>query len=276
MIPRTIHYVWLSGEEKPEMIKDCIQSWHECMPDYEIREWSMKDIEHISSPFLREAIAARKWAFATDYLRFYIIYNHGGIYLDSDVYTYRSFDQLIDCHGFTSLEASGILKTENDKLIDFGLEAAIFGAEVGSPWIKGILDSYSDVHFVETPEFCLSIIAPKVMWEHTIPFGLRKISSFQLLQNNIRIYNNDVFSCIADINLYGQTERDYRKFGGINPMRYACHLCSNSWGWQKKKTFKQKAKDLLIKILGAERAVRLKSTFKNLISKDDFKIVKQS
>ena len=77
MIPKIIHYVWLSGDEKPQLIKDCIQSWRDKLIGYEIREWKMSDVDNIDSAFLKEAIKSRKWAFATDFLRYYIIYKYG-------------------------------------------------------------------------------------------------------------------------------------------------------------------------------------------------------
>ena len=84
MIPKIIHYTWFSGDEYPEKIKKCIDSWHRFMPDYEFRLWDMKSIENIDSPFLKEAIKMKKWAYAADMVRCYAVYNFGGIYLDTD------------------------------------------------------------------------------------------------------------------------------------------------------------------------------------------------
>lgn len=265
MIPKQIHYVWLSGEEKPKLVKDCLESWKTKLPNYEVKEWTMDDVKNISSEFLHDAIAARKWAFATDYLRFYIIYHFGGIYMDSDVYVYRSFDPLLDCNGFTSLEESGILCTEQGKLQNFGLEAAVFGAMKGSPWIKNILDFYATLRFKNTSEFCLSIMAPKVMWKRTLPFGLRQVPSFQVLDGRIKIYGYGCFSCIVDERLFGLQVRDYERYGEIDPTRIACHLGLNSWGWQGKKTIKDKLKENIIKLIGAEKAVRYKRNFKAIL-----------
>lgn len=258
MIPKTIHYVWLSGDEKPSLVNDCIRSWIQCMPNYKIKEWSMEDIIHIDSPFLHDAISARKWAFATDYLRFYIIYHYGGIYMDSDVYTYRSFDPFLDSKGFTSLEGSGILGTEKSKLPDFGLEAAVFGAEKGSPWISHVLSFYANLRFVNKPSFYMSIMAPKVLWKQSERFGLRKVLSFQILDGDIRIYPLDTLSCVADPKFYQLTREDYKLLGERNPLRYACHVGSNSWGWQKKKNLKDYIKSFIIWLIGVERSVAIK------------------
>lgn len=266
MIPKIIHYVWLSGDEKPQLIQECIRSWHENLPGYEIREWNMSDVEYIESQFLKDAIAARKWAFATDFLRFYIIFNYGGIYMDSDVYVYRDFSPLLDCAGFTSFEASAILRTERKKpAVDFALEAAIFGAEKGSPWIDNILKFYSTVQFKNDPEFFRSIIAPKVMWRLTLPLGLRNVFSFQVLDGDVRIYPSDTLSCIADYSLYKSSVEHFQNVGNLNPLKFACHMCNNGWGWQPKKRLKDRIKQILINILGKENAVNVKRWVKSLI-----------
>lgn len=266
MIPKLVHYVWLSGEEKPELVKQCLDSWKRNLPDYTIKEWSMKDVEHISSPFLHEAIAARKWAFATDFLRFYIVYHHGGIYMDSDVYIYRNFDPLMDAHGFTSFEGSEILCTEVKKKRQvFALEAAVFGAEKESEWIKYVLSFYEGKHFVNKQSFYMKILAPKVFWVQTVKFGLREIPSFQRLEPGICIYPVDTLSCIADFKLYGlDSFNEFERIGEINPLRFCCHLCNNGWGWQKKKTMIDYLKVIVIKIIGKGNAIELKKQVKGL------------
>ena len=225
----------------------------------------MNDVENIESPFLKDAITAKKWAFATDFLRFYIVYHFGGIYMDSDIYVYRNFKGLLDCDGFTSLEGSAILRTETKKKdVAFGLEAAVFGAVKHSPWIKNVLDFYSDKRFINTPEFCLSIIAPKTFWRQSLPFGLREVFSFQKLEGNVAIYPLDTLSCIADYNLYGLSAVDFKKVGIENPLRYACHLCNNGWGWQPPKTIIGRIKNIVISIIGAKLAVDIKNMVKML------------
>lgn len=85
MIPKLIHCVWLSGDEKPSQYKMCIDSWKKTMPDYEIREWNMTNLpdEILNHQFVGQAIEARKWAYATDVIRLWLLKNYGGIYLDT-------------------------------------------------------------------------------------------------------------------------------------------------------------------------------------------------
>lgn len=81
MIPKIVHYCWLSGEPYPEGIQRCIDSWHKYLPDYEFRLWDMNAVKDIDNVFLQEALQERVWAFAVDYVRLYALYHFGGIYL---------------------------------------------------------------------------------------------------------------------------------------------------------------------------------------------------
>src|SRR5262249_20718909 len=103
-IPRVFHLIWLSGEEKPEQVQQCIESWGRTNPTFDLREWSLADVDWQASEFCREAVLARKWAFATDVLRLKILKEHGGIYLDSDVMVYGDVSPLLSLDGFIPWE----------------------------------------------------------------------------------------------------------------------------------------------------------------------------
>ena len=110
MIPKIIHYTWLSGDPYPAKIKSCIDSWSRILPDYELKLWDMESIKNIDSVFLKEALAAHKWAYAADFVRLYAIYNEGGIYLDTDVKVFKSFDPLLSCKAFILATISFVSK----------------------------------------------------------------------------------------------------------------------------------------------------------------------
>ena len=96
MIPKVLHHIWLSGDEKGSEIERCLDSWLEHNPEYDLKEWSLENIDINSSKFLKEAIEQKKWAFASDYLRIKILYEHGGIYADADVVFNASLDNLLN------------------------------------------------------------------------------------------------------------------------------------------------------------------------------------
>lgn len=144
MIPKIIHYVWLSGD-LPEAEQKRVTQWKAVLPDYEFKLWGKEDIKDISNIFLTEAIEAQKWAFATDFLRLYILYNFGGIYLDSDVILLKDFDAFLSNPAFIGKESSLHINGGSQEQY---LTAHCFGAEPHNPFIKKCLDYYADRHFI--------------------------------------------------------------------------------------------------------------------------------
>ena len=96
MIPKIIHFCWLSDDEYPDLIKKCIASWKEKLPEFEIKHWDKKCLDELNSDWVNEAFSAKKYAFAADYIRLYAIYNYGGFYLDSDVEVIKDFTDLLN------------------------------------------------------------------------------------------------------------------------------------------------------------------------------------
>ena len=123
MIPKIIHFCWLSGEPYPARIRKCMETWRKAMPDYERKLWSLDNFDITSAPqFVRDAVAARKWAFAADYIRMYALHTEGGFYLDSDVVTLKRFDD------FLNYKEPSINKTAVKKALLAGEE--IVGARI--------------------------------------------------------------------------------------------------------------------------------------------------
>ena len=85
MIPKIIHYCWLSNDPIPEKLQEYMKSWKEKLPDYEFKLWNFDCFDINSSQWVKEAFEAKKYAFAADYIRLYAVYNYGGIYMDMDV-----------------------------------------------------------------------------------------------------------------------------------------------------------------------------------------------
>lgn len=146
MISKKIHYVWFSEPVDNEVIVR-INSWRKKCRNYDIRHWGTKEIKDIDSRFLHEAINTKKWAFATDYMRLYILYHFGGIYLDSDVELVRGFDEFLNHPCFIGKEHS--IHIEGRKQEQY-LTAHCIGAEKGNPFIKRCLDYYDEIAFLRS------------------------------------------------------------------------------------------------------------------------------
>ncbi len=104
MIPKVIHYCWFGGNPLPESAQKCIASWRKFLPDYEIKEWNESNFDVNAIPYTAQAYAAKKYAFVSDYARFSILYDNGGLYFDTDVEVIRPMDDIIENGPFMGFE----------------------------------------------------------------------------------------------------------------------------------------------------------------------------
>ncbi len=109
MIPKVIHYCWFGKNPLPKMAQRCIKSWKKYCPDYEIIEWNEDNFDINCCAYVKEAYEAKKWAFVSDFARFYILYNYGGVYFDVDVELIKSIDDLRMNGAFMGCENAGIV-----------------------------------------------------------------------------------------------------------------------------------------------------------------------
>lgn len=140
-IPKIIHYCWFGGNPLPDMAKKCIASWKKYCPDYEIKEWNESNFDIKICEYTREASESKKWAFVSDYARFWILYKYGGLYFDTDVELIRPIDDLVAKGSFMGLEKS--MHGEASANPGLGLAAA-----PGLGLYKEFLDSYKNRHFI--------------------------------------------------------------------------------------------------------------------------------
>ena len=202
MIPKIIHYTWFSGDEYPEMIKKCIESWKKVLPDYELRLWDMDAIKNIDSIFLKEALSVKKWAYAADFVRLYVLYHEGGIYLDTDVMVFKSFDNLLDNQVFIGKEDYMHFAGDGSNGAQY-LSSHCIGAVKKSEYIRECLSYYDNRHFIlssnmELPP-CLRynyVLLPYIQAIIAQKYGYRwnpKIQEVQTLNNGVVVYPSDWF-----------------------------------------------------------------------------------
>ena len=212
MIPKRIHYCWLSDEPFPRKIRKCMDTWRKTHPDYEIVRWSTKNFDVESIPYVKEAFEARKWAFAADYIRMHALYTQGGIYLDSDVVYHTA--QIEKCGTMQYIDAEG--RRTADKYIEgIQIQAAVMGAEKGCPFVKKVMDWYADKHFVNTDgSIATNILSPYIYARVAETMGFRYKDIDQQLPGRIHIYPSETFA--------GNKHE-------VTPNSYAIHLCAHSW-----------------------------------------------
>jgi len=101
-IPRKIHQIWLGGE-MPDRFKKWCDTWREFNPDYEYKLWTDKDIDHIYIEHRDIFNKARNLGQKSDILRYEILRQQGGIYVDTDFECLKSFDDLLFLDFFTGI-----------------------------------------------------------------------------------------------------------------------------------------------------------------------------
>lgn len=148
MIPKVIHYCWFGGKPLPKSAKEYIKSWEKFFPGYEIKRWDESNFDVNIVPYTAAAYADKKYAFVSDYARFWILYNYGGIYFDTDVEAIRPMQDIIDKGPFMGHEI-----TFTKMYRKYGVAAGLgIGAPAGMPIYKQILDSYLSAQYGEVDE----------------------------------------------------------------------------------------------------------------------------
>ena len=137
MIPKVIHYLWMSAQKTPDA-EECIASWKRLLPDYEIKEWNSHNFPYQDFIWTKEAVSRKKWAFVSDFFRMWVLEKYGGIYMDADVTMTGSFDEVLNCPLFIGTEGATRLGSH------------LIGAEKGHPFISRCLQYYDNRHFIKS------------------------------------------------------------------------------------------------------------------------------
>lgn len=194
MIPKIIHYCWFGRGQLPELAQKCIASWKKFLPDYEIREWNEDNFDVNIIPYTAEAYAQKKYAFVSDYARFWILYKYGGIYFDTDVEVIRPMDDIIAKGNFMGFETNPNIEKGNTGSVGLGLG---FGLNPKNNFIKQMLDRYDGLHFEYVPGGIGQLTIVHITTEILISAGLKICDGIQYV-GDIWIYPA-VYFCPIDL-----------------------------------------------------------------------------
>lgn len=205
---KKIHYCWFGGKKLPRNVKKCIKTWKKILPDYEIIEWNEKNFDINVCPFVKEAYENKKWAFVSDYVRIYALYNEGGIYLDTDVKILKDISDITEKDMFMGYEDSGYVGT-----------AVIGVKEKKNKYIKEIMDYYNKLdHFYVNSinNYANPIIITKILKQYKSEIQKNGIKVFD---GNVYIYPREYFYPLS----YNYAERIYTENTRM------VHLFSGTW-----------------------------------------------
>lgn len=254
-IPKIIHYCWFGHNPKPELAQRCIASWKKFCPEYEIREWNESNISISECPaYVQNAYREGLWAFVSDYVRLKVVYEHGGIYLDTDVELIKSPDKLLENEAFFGFEDGIHIAT--------GLG---FGAVAQLPILKELMDDYWQISFYNEDGTIHYITCPKINTHVFVNHGLLQNNKKQMLEDSVLILPTD-YLCPVDYHT------DRLK---ITRNTVAIHWFSKSWMTnaskeEHKKRAKKEKRDywlhlpnrLLQRLLGDKWYAKIKTLLK--------------
>jgi mannosyltransferase OCH1-like enzyme len=207
MIPKKIHYIWFGGK-KTLLAKKCIKSWKKHCPDYEIIEWNEQNFDVTKCKHCAQAYKSKKYAFVVDYARYDILYNHGGIYLDTDVKMLKPPDDLLQAGVFVGFEDETHIAT-----------GQIIAAEAKSHFIKELMELYQGLDFINADGSLNLTTSTEIITKLLVDkYGLIQNNTYQEFADiKLRVYPSDFFQPIKDGKLF------------LTDNTYSIHYFSASW-----------------------------------------------
>ncbi|MCY9664542.1 glycosyl transferase [Paenibacillus alginolyticus] len=240
-IPKIIHYCWFGGKEKPDIVKRCIASWHNHLTGYQFIEWNENNFDTSSNIYVKEAYEAGKFAFVSDYARVYVLYHYGGIYLDTDVEVFKSFDDLLHHESFWGFEQENYIATST------------IGAAKENKLIQVFMDSYHTKSFILADGTFDSLTNVAMITKILGDWGVTPNGSYQDIEGVGTFYPQTYFSPYDYINC--------RNFMTENT--YAMHHFYKSW-LPPKARWKGRMKLLLARIIGGHNIARIRAALRGI------------
>jgi hypothetical protein len=210
MIPKIIHYCWFGKGLMPKSQKDCIKSWQKIMPDYKIMRWDETNFDVEKYAASKYANKVKKYALTSDVCRYNVLYEYGGIYLDTDVEVFKKFDDYLDADFFSAVELYNEFYTENSaELLDENGNPKVPGMEIphlemltstmgcvpGQEMIGLLRDYYNNIEADEeyATNYRKYVNNDRLVAKYAAKYGFKYKDEKQLLENNMVIYPTGIF-----------------------------------------------------------------------------------
>lgn len=233
IIPKVIHYCWFGRNPKSSLIKKCIKSWKEKCPDYEIVEWNETNFDINCCEYVKQAYEQKKWAYVSDYARFYILNKYGGIYVDTDVQFLKPLDDLL---------STKFLGFAREDLVATGL---IMASSKNDWFCQDVLATYENDHF-------------EINSDPTKMYSIGKRTA-KILEKNGLIYNGEEQG-VRDYTIYPEYYFNSTKgefFQKADTRAYTIHHYAATWFLPK-----DRLKNKIRRFIGYKNIEKMKAIFK--------------
>jgi mannosyltransferase OCH1-like enzyme len=181
MIPKKIHYCWFGRGQMPSLALKCIESWKKHLPEYELVLWNEDSFDVNSNLYTSQAYEKKKFAFITDYVRLFSLYNEGGIYMDTDVEVLKPLDRFLKHDAFSGFESINHVPT------------GLMAAQKGSKWAGDLLKYYENRSFILPDGSCDLTANTAIITESMIKSGLVLNNTYQEINNCVAFYPAEYF-----------------------------------------------------------------------------------
>jgi mannosyltransferase OCH1-like enzyme len=180
-IPKIIHYCWFGGKLLSALGEKCLASWEKYLPEYQIIRWDEGNFDINEISYTKESYDMKKYAFVSDYVRYKVLYDIGGIYMDTDVEVLKNLDDFLDNESFSGFE-------------DFNMvnPGSILGSVKGNLLMKDMMDIYQELYFTNLDNSLNLKTSPQILTELLIKSGLEKKDDYQNV-SGMSIYPKEYF-----------------------------------------------------------------------------------
>jgi len=205
-IPKIIHYCWFGSNTMPQNERKCIELWSMYFPDYEKMLWNEETFDVNAYSFTKEAYASKKYAFVSDFVRVKVLFEYGGLYLDTDVEVLKNFEYLFEDYqlicGFETSRQVG---------------TAVIACVRNNSLINQLYNFYQTHHF--KTKYGDNIAANVTFLTNILQSKGLKLGGEQQILEDILVTNRNLF--------YPKKKSEYNF--RITEQTVAIHRCSNSW-----------------------------------------------
>lgn len=200
------------------------------MPDWKYKLWNEDNFDVRQNAYAKEAYEMHKYAFVSDYVRLWVLEREGGVYLDTDVEVFKSFDALFGYQAFAGFEGSKRLP----------LGTCVMASKAHGEWVSEQLGAYRERHFLK--------IDGSLDLTTNVQYITNMMARHGFVQNgkeqdykDLHVFPVDYFSPRRTTGEYVRTEHTY-----------CDHLGLGSWADKE-----QGGKTLVLKMVGQKNAIRL-------------------
>lgn len=234
---KTIHYFWFGDNPKSKLIEKCIASWREFFPGFEIKEWNEENFDVRQNEYISQAYDAKKYAFVSDFARFKVLYDEGGLYFDTDVEVIRPFYELLEDDAFAAFET--------EKYIAPGL--VLWAKEPGNGIIAEMLADYEKALFINADGTLNQMTVGARFTAILENYGIKPDDGTVQTCGSFTLYPREYFCPLNDLT------------GVMNKTENTCaiHWFAKSW-LDKKIVYRSKITRIIHRFFGVDALARLR------------------